>query len=30
MSLEGGMTKRNKIRPYYLELLELIDSLPQK
>ena len=30
MSLEGGMTKRNKVRPYYLELLELIDSLPRK
>ncbi len=28
MSLQGGMTKRNNIRPFYLELLETIDSLP--
>ena len=28
MSLQGGMTKRNDIRPFYLELLELIDELP--
>lgn len=27
MSLQGGMTKRNDIRPFYLELLEMIDSL---
>jgi hypothetical protein len=29
MSLQGGMMKRNSIRPFYLELLELIDSLQQ-
>ena len=29
MSLQGGMTKRNNIRPFYLELLESIDGLPQ-
>ncbi len=28
MSLQGGMTKRNDIRPFYLELLEMIDALP--
>lgn len=28
MSLQGGMTKRNDIRPFYLELLETIDALP--
>lgn len=28
MSLQGGMIKRNNIRPFYLELLELIDQLP--
>ena len=28
MSLQGGMMKRNNIRPLYLELLELIDQLP--
>lgn len=28
MSLQGGMTKRNKIKPYYLDLLAMIDSLP--
>ena len=28
MALQGGMTKRNKIRPFYLELLERISSLP--
>ena len=28
MSLQGGMMKRNNIRPFYLELLELIDQLP--
>ena len=27
MSLQGGMMKRNNIRPFYLELLELIDQL---
>ena len=27
MSLQGGMTKRNNIRPFYLELLETIDGL---
>ena len=29
MSLQGGMTKRNNIRPFYLELLELVDRLPE-
>jgi hypothetical protein len=29
MSLQGGMMKRNNIRPFYLELLELIDTLPE-
>lgn len=29
MSLQGGLTKRNDIRPFYLELLELIDALPK-
>ena len=29
MSLQGGLTKRNDIRPFYLELLELIDTLPK-
>ena len=29
MSLQGGMTKRNNIRPFYLELLESIDGLAQ-
>ena len=29
MSLQGGITKRNDIRPFYLELLELIDTLPR-
>ena len=28
MSLQGGMMKRNNIRPFYLELLETIDVLP--
>lgn len=28
MSLQGGMTKRNNVRPFYLELLERIDALP--
>lgn len=28
MSLQGGIMKRNDIRPFYLELLELIDTLP--
>ena len=28
MSLQGGIMKRNNIRPFYLELLELIDTLP--
>ena len=28
MSLQGGMLKRNNIRPFYLELLEIIDTLP--
>lgn len=28
MSLQGGMLKRNNIRPFYLELLEIINSLP--
>ena len=27
MSLQGGMTKFNNIRPFYLELLETIDAL---
>lgn len=27
MSLQGGMTRRNNIRPFYLELLESIDGL---
>lgn len=30
MSIQGGMTKRNEVRPYYLDLLNLIDSLPAK
>lgn len=29
MSLQGGMMKRNNIRPFYLELLERIDTLPE-
>ena len=29
MSLQGGMIKRNDIRPFYLQLLELIDTLPE-
>ena len=29
MSLQGGMMKRNNIRPFYLELLVLIDTLPE-
>ena len=29
MSLQGGIMKRNDIRPFYLELLELIDTLPK-
>ena len=28
MSLQGGIMKRNNLRPFYLELLELIDTLP--
>ena len=28
MSLQGGLMKRNNIRPFYLDLLELIDALP--
>ncbi len=27
MSLQGGMTKRNNIRPFYLELLSVIEAL---
>ncbi len=27
--LQGGIMKRNDIRPFYLELLELIETLPQ-
>lgn len=29
MSLQGGIMKRNDIRPFYLDLLELIDTLPK-
>ena len=29
MSLQGGMVKKNDIRPFYYELLEMIDGLPQ-
>ena len=29
MSLQGGIMKRNDIRPFYRELLELIDGLPE-
>ena len=29
MSLQGGIMKRNDIRPFYRELLELIDTLPE-
>ena len=29
MSLQGGMMKRNNIRPFYLELLDRIDTLPE-
>ena len=29
MSLQGGIMKRNDIRPFYLELLGLIDTLPE-
>lgn len=29
MSLQGGMTKQNNIRPFYLDLLSIIDSLEQ-
>ena len=28
MSLQGGMTKRNDVRSFYLELLEMLDGLP--
>ena len=28
MSLQGGIMKRNNSRPFYLELLEMIDALP--
>ena len=28
MSLQGGMTKKNDVRPFYLELLEMISELP--
>ncbi len=28
MSLQGGLTKRNDIRPFYMELLEMINGLP--
>ena len=28
MLLQGGMTKHNNIRPFYMELLEMIDALP--
>ena len=28
MSLQGGMTRINRIRPFYLELLQMIDQLP--
>ena len=28
MSLQGGMMKRSSIRPFYLDLLEMIDALP--
>ena len=27
MSLQGGMTRRNDVRPFYLELLKRIDGL---
>ena len=30
MSLQGGLLKRNNIRPFYLELLSLIDTLPEQ
>lgn len=29
MSLQGGMTKWNDIRPFYMELAEMIDALPR-
>jgi len=29
MSLQGGMMKRNNIRPFYLELLERIETLAE-
>lgn len=29
MSLQGGIMKRNNIRPFYLELLKMIDPLPR-
>ena len=28
MSLQGGMMKRHNVRPFYFELLKMIDSLP--
>ncbi len=28
MSLQGGLMKKNDVRPFYLELLEMIDALP--
>ena len=28
MSLQGGILKRNNIRPFYPELLELLETLP--
>lgn len=30
MSLQGGLLKRNNIRPFYPEMLEMLDELPQK
>ena len=30
MSLQGGIMKTNNIRPFYLELLKMINSLPDK
>ena len=29
MSLQGGIMKRNDIRPFYLELLKMLDALPE-
>ena len=29
MSLQGGLMKKNNIRPFYLKMLKMIDQLPR-